>query len=134
MSKFIICFLFLLNLYNCEKKQETLIFEVNPNIDNEKEFNVNVGQEFIIKVYCNLNSWVFLNKNEKDTISFIKSDYQAEYDKDEELGLGRKGYLFYFFKANSKTEEPKLLKFTDTYSYLRQTNPIPKFIIKINVN
>ena len=134
MSKFIIFFLFLLNLYKCEKKQEILIFEVNPNIDNEKEFNVNVGQEFIIKVYCNLNSWVFLNKNEKDTISFIKSDYQAEYDKDEELGLGRKGYLFYFFKANSKTEEPKLLKFTDTYSYLRQTNPIPKFIIKINVN
>ena len=134
MSKLIICFLFLLNLYNCEKKQETLIFEVNPNIDNEKEFNVNVGQEFIIKLYCSINSWVFLNKNEKDTITLIETDYQAVHDKDEELGLGRKGYLLYFFKANSITEEPKLLKFTDTYSYLRQTNPIPKFIIKINVN
>ena len=134
MSKLIICFLFLLNLYNCEKKQETLIFEVNPNIDNEKEFNVNVGQEFIIKLYCSIDSWVFLNKNEKDTITLIKTDYQTVHDKDEELGLGRKGYLFYFFKANSITEKPKLLKFTDTYSYLRQTNPIPKFIIKINVN
>ena len=134
MSKFIICLFFIFNLYNCEQKEETLIFEVNPNASKEKELNVKVGEEFAIKLYCSSTSWVLLNKNEKESITFLKSEYQAEHYDGEELGLGRRGYLIYFFKANEITKEPKLLKFTDTYSYLKQSNPIPKFIIKINVN
>ena len=40
---------------------------------------------------------------------------------------------YIIFKTNSITNEPRLLKFTDTYSYLKQSNPIPKLIVKVNV-
>ena len=135
MLKFIICFSFLLNLYNCEKKEESMTFEVNPNLGKEKEFNVNSGQEFIIKLYSRYTSWVLLNKNEKDSVTFIKTDYIEEYEeKDKKDREKRRGYILYYFKANSITKEPKLLKFTDTQTYLKESNPTPKFIIKINVN
>ena len=135
MLKYIICFLLLLNLYNCEKKTESMVFEVNPNLVKEKEFTVNSGQEFIIKLYSRDTPWVLLNKNEKDYVAFIKTDYIEEYEeKDKKNRDKRKGYVLYYFKASSATKEPKLLKFTDTYTYLRESNPTPKFIIKINVS
>ena len=134
MSRYLIFILFLFNFYNCEKKEEIAIYEVNPNIGKEKEFNVKVGDEFAIKLLCSSSSWVFLNKKEKDSVTFLKSDHEEEHYDGEQLGLGRRGYIFYFFRASEVTKEPKLLKFTDTYSYLKQTNPIPKFVIKINVN
>ena len=74
MSKFIIYFLILFNLYICEKKEEIIVFEVNPNLGNEIEFTVQTGQEFIIKLFSYTASYVFINKNEKDSISFIKSE------------------------------------------------------------
>ena len=135
MSRYLIFIFFLLNIYTSEKEEEKVsIYEVNPNLGKEKEFNVKVGDQFAIKLICNSNSWVFLNKNEKDSVTFIKADYEAENDDVEYIGLGRRGYLYYYFRANEITKEPKLLKFTDTYSYLKQTNPTPKFVIKINVN
>ena len=125
----------MINLYNCEKKEESIVFEVNPNLVKEKEFTVNSGQEFIIKLYSRYTPWVLLNKNEKDYVTFIKTDYIEEYDeKDKTNRDKRKGYVLYYFKASSITKEPKLLKFTDTYTYLRESNPTPKFIIKINVS
>ena len=134
MSKLILYFLILFNLYICENKEEALIFEINANIIKEKEFTVQAGQEFIIKLFSPSTSFVLLNKNEKDSVSFIKTEYQLEYCKEIKVYRDEKGYILYFFKANSVTEEPKLLKFTDSYSYLKQSNPIPKLIIKINVN
>ena len=135
MLKYIICFLLLLNLYNCEKKAESMVFEVNPNLVKEKEFTINSGQEFIIKLYSRDTPWVLLNKKEKDYVAFLKTDYIEEYEeKDKKNRDKRKGYVLYYFKASSTTKEPKLLKFTDTYTYLRESNPTPKFIIKINVS
>ena len=134
MTKFIIYFIPLLNLYNCQKEERPMLFEVNPNIGNEKEFTVQVGQDFIIKLYTSITSYVLLNKNDKDSISYTKSEYQGIHDEDEKLGFGRRGYILYFFKANAVTDSPKLLKFSDTYSYLRERDPSPKFIVKINVN
>ena len=117
------------------KKEESIVFEVNPNLVKEKEFTVNSGQEFIIKLYSRYTPWVLLNKNEKDYVTFIKTDYIEEYDeKDKTNRDKRKGYVLYYFKASSITKEPKLIKFTDTHTYLRESNPIPKFIIKINVS
>ena len=136
MPKFIIYFIILFSLHICEKKEEASIFEVNANISKEKEFTVQAGQEFIIKLYSSTTSLVLLNKNEKDSVSFIKTEYELEYDKKKQQQLLRdeKGYILYFFKANAITEEPKLLKFADAYSYLKESNPVPKLIIKINVN
>ena len=134
MSKLIICFFFLFNFYNCEKEHKTLIFEINPKINKENEFNVKVGQEFVIKLNCISSSWVLLNKNEKGPVTFIKTEIEIDQRKREAIRVGGRDYLYYYFKSNSITKEPKLLKFTDTYSYLKQTNPTPKLVIKINVN
>ena len=134
MSKNIILLLFLLNLYACEEEAKNIIFKVNPNIDNEKEFNVDSGEEFTIELHSFSSSWVLLNKKELKSLTFIKTNYKFEPVESGLFGPQRKGHVCYIFKANSKTEEPALIKFTDTYYYLKQANPEPKFIIKINVN
>ena len=131
MLKFTIYLFALFNLYYCE---EPLIFEVNPLVNKEVEYNVKQGQEFIIKLVCSTFSYVFLNKNQLNSLTFIKSDYKTDHDKEEKVDFGRRGSLIYLFKANSPTTEPSLLKFTDAYSYLKQENPIPKLVVKINIS
>ena len=80
-------------------------------------------------------SWVFLNKDEvKDSLTFIRTEYEDNRYAGKKVGLGRGGYLIYYFKATSVTKEPKLLKFSDTYSYLKQKEPVPKQVIKINIS
>ena len=138
MTKYILFFLFLLNLYNCEKEGKVNFFDVVLNQGKTNEFNVKVGEEFALRLYCSpgrKSTWVFLNRKEnQDSLTFIKSDYETKHYEGEELGLGRTGYLIYYFKATSETEEPKLIKFTDANSYLQQENHTPTEIVKINVN
>ena len=82
---------------------------------------------------CFSSSYVLLNKKDNnDVIVFQKTGSIDEHYDGENIG-GRRGYLLYYFKTNSITNEPRVLKFTDTYSYLRQSNPIPKLIVKVNV-
>ena len=134
MSKFLILIILILNCYICQKKERIEIFEINPNIITEKEITVQSGQEFCIKISTFIKSYVLLNNNENiDSIPLIKTDSITEHYEGEDIG-GRKGYLLYYFKANSITKEPKLLKYTDTYSYLKQSNPEIKVLIKVNVN
>ena len=133
MSKYILLFLILINIYKCDKKEEIETFLINPNLTKEKEINIQTGKLFCIKIPTFTSSYVLLNKKENnDAIPFQKTDSYTEHYEQESIG-GRRGYLLYYFKANSITREPKLLKFTDTYSYLKQKEPIPKLIIKVNV-
>ena len=121
---------YLINIYKCDKKEEIETFLINPNLVKEKEINIQTGKIFCIKIFT--SSYVLLNKKENsDTIPFQKTDSYTEHYEQENIG-GRRGYLYYF-KANSITKEPRVLKFTDTYSYLKQKEPIPKLIIKVNV-
>ena len=141
MIKFIICLSLLLNRYNCEEwVRRREVFEVNPDLVKEKEFTVKAGEEFIIKVYCASDSWKLLNGDERDTVTFIKIGNIKDNDEIEENEYNNiynpvkiKCFTLYYFKANSKTKEPKLLKFTDSFSYLMESNPTAKLIIKINV-
>ena len=133
MSKYILILIFLIKLNVCIKKEVADTFLINPNAESEKEITIEEGKEFCIKLLCFSTSYVLLNKNEnEDSIHFEGTDSISEYYEEENIG-GRKGYLFYFFQAKTVTKESKLLKFTDTYSYLKQKNPIPKLIVKINV-
>ena len=133
MSKYILILIFLIKLNVCIKKEVADTFLINPNAESEKEITIEEGKEFCIKLLCFSNSYVLLNKNEnEDSIHFEGTDSISEYYEEENIG-GRKGYLFYYFQAKAVTKESKLLKFTDTYSYLKQKNPIPKLIVKINV-
>ena len=138
MTKYILFFLFvLLNLYNCEKEDKVKIYDVILNQGKTNEFNVKKGEEFALRLFCSpgTNSLILLNKKEnQDSLTYIKSDYEIVHYEGEELGLGRMGYLYYYFKATSETEEPKLIKFTDAYTYLQKENPTPTEIVKINVN
>ena len=133
MSKYVLFFLILINIYKCDKKEDIETFLINPNLVKEKEINIQQGKEFCIKISTFTASYVFLNKNENsDAIPLQKTDSYTEHYEGESIG-GRRGYLLYYFKATSITKEPRLLKFTDTYSYLKQKEPIPKLIIKVNV-
>ena len=133
MSKYFLLLISLFNLYYCAKPDEVETFLINPNLVKEKEITIEAGKEFCIKIPTFTSSYVFLNKQENtDAIPFQKSDSYTEHYEGEEIG-GRRGYLLYYFKANASTKEPRLLKFTDTYSYLRETNPAPKLIVKVNV-
>ena len=139
MSIFILIFILLINFYICEKEEKKINIidvEVERNIINE--FNVKVGEEFGLKFFCSPGTgkvWILLNKNEiKDPISFIKTGSEKYHYEGEELGLGRGTYLYYYFKAVSVTEEPKLLNFTDAYTYLKKENPTPSEFVKINVS
>ena len=138
MTKYILFFLFILNLSNCENEDKVNVYDVVLNQGKTNEFNVKVGEEFALRLYCSPGikaTWVFLNRKEiQDSLTFIKSDYENVHYEGEELGLGRMGYLYYYFKATSETEEPKLIKFTDAYTYLKKENPTPTEIVKINVN
>ena len=134
MSKSILLIILLFKFYVCQKKEIPEIFEINPKQIAETEITVQAGKEFCIKIYCIGTSYVLLNKNENnDSITLIKTDSITEHYEEENIG-GRRSHLLYYFKANSITKEPKLLKYTDTYSYLKQSNPIPKLLIKVNVN
>ena len=133
MSKYALFFIFLFNLYFCARPEEVETFLINPHLVSEKEITVETGKEFCIKIPTFSSSFVFLNKKENnDVIPFQKSDAYTEHYEQEDIG-GRRGYLLYYFKANGATKEARLLKFTDTYSYLKQTNPLPKLIVKVNV-
>ena len=139
MSKFILSFLLLLNFYICQKEQNKInIYDVIVNQNIINEINVKVGEEFGLKLFCSPGTgktWILLNKNEiKDPIAFIKTGQENYYYEGEELGLGRGGYLYYYFKAVSATEEPKVLNFTDAYTYLREENPTPSEFVKITVS
>ena len=138
MTKYILFFLFvLLNLYNCEKEDKVKIYDVILNQGKTNEFNVKKGEEFALRLYLGpgTKSIVLLNKKEnQDSLTYIKCDYEIVHYEGEELGLGRMGYLYYYFKATSETEEPKLIKFTDAYTYLQKENPTPTEIVKINVS
>ena len=138
MTKYILFILFVLNLSNCEKEEKVSIFEVIVNQGKNNEFNVKAGEEFALKLSCSAgkkSTWVLLNRKEiQESLTFIKSDYEIVHYEGEELGLGRKGYLIYHFKASSVTKEPILIKFADAYTYLQQENPTPDEIVKINVN
>ena len=142
MSRFILSFILLIlliNVYICQKEGEKIkIFDVIVNRNIINEINVKVGEEFGLKLFCSPGTgktWILLNKNEiKDPISFIKTGSEKYHYEGEELGLGRGGYLYYYFKAVSATEEPKVLNFTDAYTYLKQENPIPSEFVKINVS
>ena len=131
--KYLFILVILLNIYQCIKKEVSLTFPINPLTVSEKEILIESGQEFCIKIFCYTSSYVLLNKNENsDSIPFLGTDSIQEHYENEDIG-GRRGYLLYYFKANSITKEPRLLKFTDTYSYLKEANPIPKLIVKVNV-
>ena len=133
MSKFILLILFLFDVYYCTKKEEPETFLINPNSLSEKEITIKSGKEFVIKLACFSSSYVLLNKKDNnDVIVFQKTGSIDEHYDGENIG-GRRGYLLYYFKTNSITNEPRVLKFTDTYSYLRQSNPIPKLIVKVNI-
>ena len=131
--KYIFVLFLLLNYNVCEGIDNAIIFEVNIFNGNGGEFNVKAGDIFALKLNTARYSWVMLNKNEiKDSVSFLKTDVSNPEPKDE-LGFAKSGYLYYYFKANGKTKEPVLLKFTDAYSYLKEDNPTPKEIFRINV-
>ena len=133
MPKYITLLIILFNLYHCAKQDEIETFLINPSLVKEKDLLIEVGKEFCIKIPTFLSSYVLLNKKENsDVIPFQRTDSYTEHYENENLG-GRKGYLLYYFKANSITKEHRLLKFTDTYSYLREKEPKPKLIVKVNV-
>ena len=133
MSKYITLLIILFNLYYCSKPEEVETFLINPNLVKEKDLSIEIGKEFCIKIPTFISSYVLLNKKENaDTIPLKKTDSYTEHYKNENLG-GRRGYLLYYFKANAATKEPRLLKFTDTYSYLREKDPKPKLIVKVSV-
>ena len=139
MSRFILSFILILNFcirQNEENKIKIYDVVVNQNVINE--INVKVGEEFGLKLFCIPGlgkTWVLLNKNEiKDPISFIKTGHENYHYDGEELGLGRGGFLYYYFKAVSATEEPKVLNFTDAYTYLQQENPTPSEFVKVTVS
>ena len=133
MSRYILFLIILLKVSNCLKREVADTFLINPNTINEKEINIQSGKEFCIKLSCVTSSYVLLNKNENDdAIPFLGSDSIEDHYEGESFG-GRRGYLLYYFNAKSITKESRLLKFTDTYSYLRQQNPVPKLIVKVNV-
>ena len=132
--KCILYLVFLIILSDCKGIDNAIFFEVNRFTGNGGEYNVKVGDIFALKLNTVANSWVLLNKNEiKSSVTFLKTDISEPQPKDS-LGNERGGYLYYYFKANSKTTEPVLLKFTDAYSYLKQAEPIPKEVFKINVD
>ena len=134
MIKHFLSLLLLLNLYNSKEMDNAIFYEVHIFNGKGGEFNVKVGDIFALKLFTGKHSWVFLNKNEiKESISFIKSDYINNPESSDIIGLGRSGYIYYYFKAISPTKEPVLLNFTDAYSYLKQENPIPREVFKINV-
>ena len=133
MSKYILILIFLIKLNVCIKKEVADTFLINPNAESEKEITIEEGKEFCIKLLCFSNSYVLLNKNEnEDSLHFQGTDSLEEHYENEYLG-GRRSYLLYYFEAKSVTKESKVLKFTDTYSYLRQKNPIPTLNVKINI-
>ena len=139
MSIFILIFILLINFYICEKEEKKInIFDVEVERNIINEFNVKVGEEFGLKFFCSPGTgkvWILLNKNEINVpISFIKTGSENYHYKGEELALGRGTYLSYYFKAVSVTEEPKLLNFTDAYTYLKKENPTPSEFVKINVS
>ena len=139
MSKFkiILGLLFLFGLINCDETGgNVMIYDVVLNKgDSANEFNVKSGEEFALKFNCISISWVFLNKIEvKDYLTFLRTEYEDNRYAGNKIGLGRGGYIYYYFKATSVTKEPKLLKFSDVYSYLKQKEPVPKQIIKINIS
>ena len=73
MSKYILLFLILINIYKCDKKEEIETFLVNPNLVKEKEINIQIGNIFCIKIPTFTSSYVLLNKKENsDTIPFQK--------------------------------------------------------------
>ncbi len=138
MSLYILIFI-LINFYICEKEEKKInIFDVEVDRNIINEFNVKVGEEFVLKFFSFPGAgktWILLNKNEiKDPIAFIKTGVEKYHYEGEELGLGRGTYLYYYFKAVSVTEEPKLLNFTDAYTYLQEENPTPSEFVKINVS
>ena len=133
MSKYILLLLILIQLNICIKKEVADTFYINPNLESEKEITIEEGKEFCIKISCMTKSYVLLNKNEnEDSLHFQGTDSLEEHYENEYLG-GRRSYLLYYFEAKSVTKESKILKFTDTYSYLRQKNPIPTLNVKINI-
>ena len=139
MSRFFLGFILLINFYICQKEEVKInIFDVKVNQNIINEIHVKVGEEFGLKLFCapgTGKTWVLLNKNEiKDPIAFIKTGSEKYHYEGEELGLGRGGYLYYYFKAVSATEEPKILNFTDIYSYLKQENPTPSEFVKVTVS
>ena len=138
MSKIILYLLFLLGLINNEEtKGNVMVYDVVLNKgDNINEFNVKSGEEFALRFNCVSVSWVFLNKDEvKDGLTFIRTDIEDSHYTGKTDGYRRGGgYLIYHFKATSATKEPKLLKFADVYSYLKQKEPVPKQVIKINIS
>ena len=139
MSYFILGFILLINFYICQKEDQKInIYDVVLNQNIITEINVKVGEEFGLKLFCSPGigkTWILLNKNEiKDPIAFIKTGSENYHYEGEELGLGRGGYLYYYFKAISVTEEPKILNFTDVYTYLREENPTPSEFVKITVS
>ena len=136
MSKIILCLLFLVGFINSDEDSgKVQIYDIVLNKGDINEFNVKSGEEFALRFNCVSISWVFLNKDEvKDSLTFIRTGYEDNRYAGKKVGLGRGGYLIYYFKATSVTKEPKLLKFSDVYSYLKQKEPVPKQVIKINIS
>ena len=130
----ILYLLILLILSDCKEIDNAIFFEVNLFTGKGGEYNVKTGDIFALKLKTVAHSWVLLNKNEiKSSVTFLKTDISEPQPRDS-MGNEKSGYLYYYFKANSKTTEPVLLKYTDAYSYLKQADPIPKEVFKINVD
>lgn len=137
MIQIILCLLLVVNIFNSENT-DIKMFEINNLKSNENQFTVNSGEEFALKIYLNLsigNSWVFTNKNEiKDSLTFIKSDIQLIREEEYNYLSGRRGYIYYYFKALKETDEPIMIKFCDTLTWLNNDNPDPTAVVKINIS
>ena len=121
MSKLILCFVLLFNIYICEEIKQVRTFEEK---DLGKELHIRLGEEFAIKTkgaVLGTVYWGFTNKEEtKEFVQYLRRDYE-------------KGYHYHYFKAIKVTNGPLSLTFSRLILLVKPTGNPPTITFKINV-
>ena len=120
MSKLILCFVLLFNIYICEEIKQVRTFEEK---DAGKELHIRLGEEFAIKTkgaVLGTVYWGFTNEEEtKEFVQYLRRNYVNHYH-------------YHYFKAIKVTNGPLSLKFSRLSNFFSIVNPTT-ITFKINV-
>ena len=144
MSKFVLCLLLLIGLYNCETFEGVKVYEIQRNVNglNEVAISASVGEEFALKFRGNPSTgytWVLLNANEVED-SLLGTNFEsngfADYvaDSKDRYLVGGAGSFYYKFKANKVSNEAKILRFSYQRTWENNDNNVPDAVVKITVS
>ena len=144
MSKFVLCLILLIGLYNCETYEGVKVYEIQRNVNglNEVAISVSEGEEFALKFRGNPTTgytWVLLNAEEVQGPLLgtnFEADGIADYvaDSKDKYLVGGAGSFYYKFKAAKVANEAKILRFSYQRTWENNENILPDAVVKITVS